>query len=98
MSITEEFLLTSAPRNGTLSHASPGDRGKTVAWLCDMYRNKRKPLVSLMRQADAARMGRGEVISNVLLACRPGGHSPELEDAKARFMRDYKNQGRRIKA
>lgn len=80
--LTRERLLPAAPL---------ADRDKAVAWLHEMYKRKRSPRKSLMRQADAIYEGRDKVISDVVIACRPGGHSPELEDAKSKFMQDYRN-------
>lgn len=83
------------PPKSVLPYAPLSERDKAAAWLYDMYKRKRKPLQSLMCQADATGDARGGVISDVVIACRPGGHSPELEEAKAKFMRDYRTTGRK---
>ena len=93
MSIAGSNKLPNYPssyRGGPLPGAPMSDRDKTVAWLHDMYRRNRKPRASLIEQADATMQHPDHVISDVVIACRPGGHSPELEDAKSKFMSDQR--------
>lgn len=82
MSITS----TNAP------HAVPKEDatlGHMVRWLHEMYTAGKDPFASLDEQARMTGESVERMHYAITVACVPGGHGPEVERSKQRFIRQY---------
>lgn len=82
MSITSTDALHATPKeDATLSHM--------VRWLHEMYSAGKDPFASLNKQARMTGEPLERMYYAMTIACVPGGHGPEVERSKRRFIRQY---------